>query len=57
MIKEACDFDRLLAMLENVYFSHGRGDIRIWKPDIRGMFSMKSFVKNLTVNSDRMEVW
>ena len=57
MIKEAYDFDRLLTMLENVYFSRGRGDIRIWKPDIRGMFSMKSFVKNLTVNSDRMEVW
>ena len=32
-------------------------DKRIWKPDIKCMFSVKSFFKDLTVNSDRMEGW
>ena len=33
----------LFGMLEKVYISVGRSDSRIWKPDVKGKFSVKPF--------------
>eukprot|EP00268_Persea_americana_P004864 TRINITY_DN11594_c1_g6_i1.p1 TRINITY_DN11594_c1_g6~~TRINITY_DN11594_c1_g6_i1.p1 ORF type:complete len:114 (-),score=20.52 TRINITY_DN11594_c1_g6_i1:150-491(-) len=51
--QEASDFVSLLGMLDKVNLLRGRGDIRIWKPDIKSMFSVKSFFKELIVNYDK----
>ena len=41
--RKASDFTRLLGILDKVYLSGGKGDIRIWKPDVKGKFSVKFF--------------
>ena len=42
---EIADFVRLLGFLDKYYFSSGKSDVRLWKPDVRGLFSVKSFYK------------
>lgn len=39
------------------YLSVGRGDTRLWKPDVKGKFSVKSFFKDLNVTFNREEDW
>lgn len=44
---EASDFMRLLGMLlDKSFLLVGKGDSRIWKPDVKGNFSMRSFLKD-----------
>lgn len=44
-------------MLDKVYLSVGRGDKRVWNPDVKDNFSVKSFFNNLTENLDRVAGW
>eukprot|EP00268_Persea_americana_P010076 TRINITY_DN14058_c1_g1_i2.p1 TRINITY_DN14058_c1_g1~~TRINITY_DN14058_c1_g1_i2.p1 ORF type:complete len:132 (-),score=16.27 TRINITY_DN14058_c1_g1_i2:80-475(-) len=40
---EISDFTIFLGILDKVYVSVGRDDERIWKPAVKGQFSVKSF--------------
>lgn len=42
--REISDLTSLLGMLDTVYISVGKSDSRIWKPDVKGKFSVKSFL-------------
>ena len=54
---ETDDFVRLLGCLDRYYLSGGKSDVGLWKPDIRGHFSVKSFYKVLSASDVRMEGW
>ena len=41
-------------MLDKFYLYVGRGDNRVWRPDVKGNFSVKSFFNSLIENSDRL---
>ena len=40
---EISDFAVLLGIFDKVYMSVGRDDERLWKPAVKGQFSVKSF--------------
>ena len=54
---EIIDVVRLLACLDKYYFSKGKTDVRLWKPDVRDLFSVRSFYKVLSASDVRMEGW
>lgn len=54
---EVVDFARLLEMLEKVYVSMDKSDVRLWKPDVEGQFSVKSFYNALVDTNLRVEGW
>ena len=39
--REAIDFTRMLASLDNVYVTGGGCDTKVWKPAVKGNFSVK----------------
>lgn len=43
--------------IPKAYLKVGRGDTRLWKPDVKGKFSVKSFFKDLNVTFNREEDW
>ena len=44
-------------MLDNVYLSLGKLDSRVWKPDTKGHFLVKSFFSVLNDSSVREDGW
>lgn len=54
---EASDFSSLLGMLHKAYVSLRRGNFRLWKLDVKGKFSIKSFFAVLLNRSIRVEGW
>ena len=55
--REIFDFTSMLGMVDKIFLSVGRGDKRVWKPDVKGNFSVKSFFDSLTENPDRAVGW
>lgn len=47
---EAYDFTHMLGLLEKVCVSGGRGDVRIWKPNVKGELSIMSLYNVLTIS-------
>ena len=47
----------MLGILDNVFVSVGREDERIWKPAVKGQFSVKTFYNVLADNSSRGNGW
>ena len=43
-------------MLDKIYLSIGRADERLWTPNVKGQFSVKSFYNVMSV-SGRVEIW
>eukprot|EP00268_Persea_americana_P051139 TRINITY_DN5624_c1_g1_i1.p1 TRINITY_DN5624_c1_g1~~TRINITY_DN5624_c1_g1_i1.p1 ORF type:complete len:161 (-),score=21.45 TRINITY_DN5624_c1_g1_i1:1060-1542(-) len=54
---EVIDLVRMLSLLEGVYFSVLRKDERLWKPDTKGQFSVKSLYNVLSGAIARMVDW
>lgn len=50
-------FARMLGMFEKVYMSVGKLDVRLWKPDVKGQFSVKSLYNALIDCSVRVGGW
>eukprot|EP00268_Persea_americana_P053131 TRINITY_DN5994_c5_g1_i2.p1 TRINITY_DN5994_c5_g1~~TRINITY_DN5994_c5_g1_i2.p1 ORF type:complete len:134 (-),score=24.75 TRINITY_DN5994_c5_g1_i2:1010-1411(-) len=44
-------------MLEKVYVSMDKSDVRLWKADVEGQFSVKSFYNALVDTNPRVEGW
>lgn len=44
-------------MFEKVYMSVGKLDVRLWKPDVKGQFSVKSLYNALIDSSVRVGGW
>jgi hypothetical protein len=38
--REVFDFTRLLGILDKAYLLVGKGNKRVWKPDVKGYFSV-----------------
>lgn len=53
--REVVDFTCMLALLDNVYVSGGGCDVRIWKPAVKGNFSVKSFYNALLDSSHSIQ--
>lgn len=53
MGSEVSDLALMLGMLDNVYFSPEKSDVRLWKPDVKCQFSVKSFYNVLVDNNER----
>lgn len=51
---EVLDFARLLGMLE-VYVSSDKSDVKLWKSDVKGQLSVKSFYNALVDTSPTVE--
>ena len=51
---EISDFASMLGMLNKTYLSVDISDVRIWKPDANGKFSVKSFYNALNERIDLM---
>ena len=49
---EVVDLCILLGLLDKVYLSVGKRDVRLWKPDAKGNFIMKSFYNVLIDSSN-----
>ena len=54
---EISDFATLLGMLNKFYLSVDRSDVRIWKPDAKGQFSVESFYNVLNDRTGPMVGW
>ena len=54
---EVTEYVRLLSLLTKIYLSGGRRDVRIWKLDAKGHFSVKSFYNVLIGVGERMVGW
>ena len=52
--REVVDFTRMLALLDNVYVNGGC-DVRVWKPAVKGNFSVKSFYDALLDSSHSIQ--
>ena len=54
---EISDFAALPGILDKVYVSVGGYDERLWKPAVKGQFSVESFCNVLADSSDRGQGW
>ena len=43
-------FCRMFGLLDKVYLSLGKPDVRLWKSDVKGKFSVESFY-NVLIDS------
>eukprot|EP00268_Persea_americana_P068558 TRINITY_DN9561_c0_g1_i2.p1 TRINITY_DN9561_c0_g1~~TRINITY_DN9561_c0_g1_i2.p1 ORF type:complete len:168 (-),score=9.92 TRINITY_DN9561_c0_g1_i2:179-682(-) len=48
---------RMFGFLDKVYLSLGKPDVRLWKPDFKGEFSVKSLYSFLIDNSSVSDGW
>ena len=48
---------RLFALLDKAYLSIARDDVSLWKPEVKGQFSAKSFFKDMNVSSTSVQGW
>ena len=54
---EIADFASLLGMLNKIYLSVDKSDVRLWKPDAKGQFSVKFFYNVLNDRIGPMDGW
>lgn len=54
---EVHDFAQLLALLERVFLPVNKEDERLWSPDSKGEFSIKSFYTTLSGGRPIEEGW
>ena len=54
---EMIEYVRLLSLLDKMYLSRRRRDVRIWKPDAKVHFPVTSFYNVLIGLGDRMAGW
>lgn len=54
---EVIDLVRMLFLVKKIYLYVGRRDVRIWKPDAKDQFSVKSFYNDLIGVDGRMVSW
>ena len=52
---EAANLVEFLGMLDKIYLSIGRADGRLWKLNVKGQFSVKSFYNVFSVSPERVE--
>ena len=55
--RKVSDFTRLLRMLEMAYLSIARYGVGLWKSEVKGQFSAKSFFKDMNVSSNSVQGW
>lgn len=55
--KEVSNLADMLGMLDKVYLSIGTSNDRVWKPDVKGQFLVKSFYNILSTSHGRVEGW
>ena len=53
--REVVDFTCMMALLDNVYVNGGGCDVRVWKPVVKGNFSVKSFYNALLDSSSPIQ--